>query len=362
MRWPLGRYCDASAHLFGRLHSVLQRGFRQNNGEFLAAVAAGDAPLRRIGANQRRNALKNAVAFLVSAEVVVLLEIVDVHHNQRGPFVLGGDQPPLLLHCVVKIAMVIQLRQAVVAGQICQLVDVLRLQTHVLSQNERKDSVHDGQSEIALENLAVRSRRSIRQIHSNQRSGGDDRNRDAVCRSILQRIGDYHEDEHELVVAFVGAAGEYRAHADAIKNDDFQPLLPCGNSLFALQNQPYGQYKQQKPQRNAQRFQRNLAERLAGRICKEYSKQWVKTEKQGKRLQDTANPVKALLFSFDEFLHVAGDSNPVRSEGNRPSRTGDSGEHPSKKYVLTGSSEIRAPRADRCTTSTRKKQPLPPES
>ena len=72
---------------FGDLQGGCFRGVRQHDGEFLAAIARGQA--RRIGgrvADGLRHRLQAAVAGLMSVGVVVALEIVDIEQQHRNLF------------------------------------------------------------------------------------------------------------------------------------------------------------------------------------------------------------------------------------------------------------------------------------
>src|SRR5690606_28187254 len=71
------------ADFFGARRATVWRHFRQDQGEFLAAVAAGDVFVARVRGQHLCEMDEDRVAAVVAVLVVEALEVVDVQHQQR---------------------------------------------------------------------------------------------------------------------------------------------------------------------------------------------------------------------------------------------------------------------------------------
>lgn len=88
---------EVDAQAFGDALGVFEIGFRENDGEFFAAVASDQVAGTQGGAAVVGEGAEHLVACGVAIDVVDLLEVVDVHHD-GGKRVVGAE-------CMVEFAV-----------------------------------------------------------------------------------------------------------------------------------------------------------------------------------------------------------------------------------------------------------------
>ena len=88
------RHLDGRADLLGPLAGATRIQFGHDDGEFLAAVTAGDVLAAHLGLDQPADLGEQRVAGRVAVGVVEALEMVDVEHQhrQRQPTALAALQ------------------------------------------------------------------------------------------------------------------------------------------------------------------------------------------------------------------------------------------------------------------------------
>ena len=132
---------DLLAQPLGQRARPLEVGLRQDDGELLAAVArehlvAADALL-----DEARHLLEDVVAGEVAVDVVDLLEVVDVEHEEAEIALVTPRAHDLLLERLEQVPLHVHLRETIDDGHPVDLFVVLRLD--VLPGQELEDGRAD---------------------------------------------------------------------------------------------------------------------------------------------------------------------------------------------------------------------------
>src|ERR1700722_85955 len=79
---------DLAPECFGALRRINRVGFRQDNGKLLAAVSANDIVTAKVLAKYFGHAAQNGVSCVMTALIVIPLEVVKIEKKQRKGTVL----------------------------------------------------------------------------------------------------------------------------------------------------------------------------------------------------------------------------------------------------------------------------------
>ena len=139
---------DLLAQPLGERLRALEGRLRQDDRELLAAVAREDLVAADALLDDARELLQHEVAREVAVDVVDLLEVVDVEHDERQIARVAARADDLLLERLEQVALHVRLRETIDDGHPVDLFVVLRLD--VLPGEELEDGRAD------LDAVAVR--------------------------------------------------------------------------------------------------------------------------------------------------------------------------------------------------------------
>ena len=130
------RLGDDADHVVGDDRSILRcADAKQDGGKFVAADAADDVTRARRLLQPLGDHAQHVVAGLVTAQVIHLLEVVDVEIKQRAVLALALDARDRLAQLVLEIVAVVQIGDAVVERHVLKLALGKR---HAFPQRQRK--------------------------------------------------------------------------------------------------------------------------------------------------------------------------------------------------------------------------------
>ena len=118
---------DLLAQPVGERPRPLEVRLRQHDGELLAAVAREHLVATDARLDDARELLQHEVAGEVAVDVVDLLEVVDVEHDERQVARVAARADDLLLERLEQVALHVRLRETIDDGHPVDFFVVLRL-------------------------------------------------------------------------------------------------------------------------------------------------------------------------------------------------------------------------------------------